>query len=256
MQITYKLVGIQGDYTFTKDHSDVEFMTLMNFHDDIIELGFEEGFDDVMIICRSKTLKDNSIKVTDEKCIIFVFSKVPEIKLKLRDAFATVCQPKTIPPQSSIFNQPKQNPLAPMIKRSPVEDETKKILGDVKVDKPIENNVEKIKESKMEEHNSEVIKTLSDPDFINLMKIYHNKPELLLFAFNYLNSGSIVEMIEFDDTDMELSEHQTNIMKQVKELISQFNIDVEDNMIVKLIKRFDGNVSLIFRYIYQKNVSS
>lgn len=256
MHITYKLVGIQGDYTFTKEHSDVEFMTLTNFHDDIIELGFEEGFDDVMIICRSKTLKDNNIKVTDKKCIIFVFSKVLKTKLKLRDAFDTVCKSgvdknfNTVKNQSSV----KQSPLAPMIKRSQVEEEIKKVIGNIQVDKPIENDVEMIKENKMIEHNSEVMKTLCDPDFINLMKIYQNKPELLLFAFNYLNSGSIVEMTEFDETDVKLSEYQKNVLKQVKELISQFDINIDDNMIILLIKRFKSNVSLIFRYLYQKHV--
>lgn len=267
MKVTYKLVGIHGDYNFTKDHDDVEFMTLTNFQDDIREIGFNESFNDVMFICRHKTLKDNTIKINDESCIVFIFSKIIEIKLNLKEAFETVVdkdvespEDKTIdksltfkPVQQSVFNF---NGLAPVVKMKQQMSETVAALGEVKLDEPVVNNVEKIKEAKTIEHNSDVIKTLADPDFMNLLKIYQTKPELLLFAFNYLSSGSIVDKIDLEDIKSEIDDKYNSVHQQVKELMGTFNISVEDELVYKLINRFEGNISLIFRYLYQKNVSN
>lgn len=253
MKVTYKLVGIHGDYNFTKGHDDVEFMTLTNFQDDIREIGFNKSFNDVVFICRSKTLKDNTIKINDKSCIVFIFSKIIEIKLNLKEAFETVVDKSSTfkPVQQNVFNF---NGLAPVVKMKQQISETVDVLGEIKLDEPVVNNVDKIKEAKTIEHNSDVIKTLADPDFMNLLRIYQTKPELLLFAFNYLSSGSIVDKIDLEDIKSDIDDKYSNIYQQVKELMGTFNISVEDELIYKLINRFEGNISLIFRYLYQKNV--
>ena len=107
----------------------------------------------------------------------------------------------------------------------------------------------------MIQHNKEVLDVLKDNDFITLMKIYHTKPQLLSFMYNYVSSGNIVDTKELKEVEDDMSEEETKVFKEVKALTESFSFDVEDSMIKKLVRGFDGNCSLIFRYLYQINLN-
>ena len=107
----------------------------------------------------------------------------------------------------------------------------------------------------MIQHNKEILSVLKDEDFITLMKIYHNKPELLSFMYNYVSSGNIVDTKDLNEVEDEMSEEEAKVFTEVKALSESFSFDVNDVMIKKLIRGFNGNCSLIFRYLYQDNLT-
>ena len=122
--------------------------------------------------------------------------------------------------------------------------------------KPIEQKIPSLEDDEMIEHNEAIIKKLLDPYFVTLMKIYKEKPALLATAFNYVNSGSLVDITDIDYLEVEkLEEKEQEVYQNAKSIFTKYNYVVEDETLFKLIRHFKGNVSLIFRYVYQRNLS-
>lgn len=239
MKVTYKLVGIKGDYHFSKEH-DVEFVNLDTFKSDISKIGFDGDHNKIIFITQSKTVKSNEIKFTLLESIVFVFSKEVDVKIKLKEVFEKKSDSTSLSIDKPISHTTSNFDVIP--------------TQDVK--KPVEIKIPTLEDEKMIQHNEDILKVLKDNDFITLMRIYHNKPELLSFMYNYISSGNIIDMKELKELDKELTEDETKVFSEIKILIASFSFNVDDDMIKKLIRAFNGNCSLIFRYIYQVNLTS
>jgi len=240
MKVTYKLVGIKGDYHFSREH-DVEFVNLDTFKNDISKIGFDGDHSKIIFITQSKTVKSNEIKFTLPASIVFVFSKEVDVKIKLKEVFEKNSESSPLPVVKPVSRTVSTSSFAVI----PAQD----------VKKPVEIKIPTLEDEKMIKHNEDILKVLQDNDFITLMRIYHNKPELLSFMYNYVSSGNIIDMKELKEVDSELTEEETKVFSEIKTLVSSFSFDVDDNMIKKLIREFNGNCSLIFRYLYQVNLT-
>ena len=243
MKVIYKLVGIKGDYHFSREH-DAEFITLDTFKSDISKTGFEGEYNDIIFISQSKTVKSNEVKFTLPESIVFVFSRDVNTKIKLKEVFEKNAESTPLP---SI--KPVEKPSSTSTNSSFT------ILPAQDVKKPVEIKIPKIDDDIMIQHNKEVLDVLKDNDFITLMKIYHTKPQLLSFMYNYVSSGNIVDTKELKEVEDDMSEEETKVFNEVKALTESFSFDVEDSIIRKLVRGFDGNCSLIFRYLYQINLN-
>tara|TARA_B110000908_G_C10266323_1_gene464344 strand:+ start:779 stop:1516 length:738 start_codon:yes stop_codon:yes gene_type:complete len=242
MKVTYKLVGIKGDYHFSKDH-DIS-IDLDTLNSDIRNIGFDGEISKIIFIAKSQTIK-NTEKKFNEDTIVFVFSKHTDIKIKLKNAFENNCDKGPSPVSKSIdLSSGSSNNSFTMLPRE-------------NINKPIEIKIPTLDDDAMIQHNTEVLSKLKSNNFKTLMQIYHNDPELLQFWYNYVSSGNIVDASDIEDkcVEEELSEAETLVLSEIKTLVTEFGFNIEDDSIKKLIRKFDGNCSLIFRYIYQINLN-
>lgn len=245
MKVTYKLVGIKGDYHFSRDH-DTEFVTLDTFKSDITKSGFDGNYDNIIFISQSKNVNSSDIKFILPHSIVFVFSKDVSIKIKLKDIFEK---------NNDSTPLPSIKPRTHTSSTSSSSTSNFTILPTQDVKKPVEVKIPTIEDDEMIQHNKEILSVLKDEDFITLMKIYHNKPELLSFMYNYVSSGNIVDTKDLNEVEDDMSEEEAKVFTEVKALSESFSFDVNDDMIKKLIRGFNGNCSLIFRYLYQDNLT-
>tara|TARA_B110000879_G_scaffold212182_1_gene307325 strand:- start:4610 stop:5338 length:729 start_codon:yes stop_codon:yes gene_type:complete len=241
MKVTYKLVGIKGEYYFTKEH-DTEFVNLNTFKSDITKIGFDGNHDNIIFITQSKTVKSDDIKFTLDQSIVFVFSKDIDIKIKLKEVFEKNCDNIQLPKLDLVSSSSNNSSFSSI----PMQN----------IKKKIEVKIPTLDDEEMIQHNKETLEILKKDKFKTLMEIYHNEPELLSFFHNYVTSGNIVDIQELKEVEDELTEEESKVFLEVKSLVTSFSFETDDNMIKKLIRGFDGNCSLIFRYIYQTNLTS
>ena len=258
-KVIYKLLAIKGNLFFVKEH-DLEFLTLSTFQKDIQDLGFNDKFDNILFLYRNKKLEDMDIKISDDTIIILIFSKKDEIKIKLKEAFETVAVSNEPLTHQSIARESMSRDLMfreSMLNSSRGQEDIKNTsLPQQDLNKKIIINIPSLKDDDMIQHNEEILKILKDPDFINLMKIYKTKPDLLSFMYNYISSGNIVKDTSLPELNEEWDDNEEKVLLEIKVLVESFQFKTDDNTIKQLVKQFNGNCSLIFRYIYQNNCTS
>lgn len=248
MKITYKLVGTKEQLEIVKEieRSKLNYSACV---EDFKEYGFDESFEKIIFICRSKKLTDDSVEFTSDVQQVFIFSKDLEVKMKMLQLFKEngVKVERQSNSSSSLTIGRVYKPSAPS---------NFTVLPQQDLKKPIEQKIPSLEDDEMIEHNESIIKKLLNPDFVTLMKIYKEKPELLATAFNYVNSGSLVDITDIAELEVEkLEEKEQEVYQKVKSIFTKYNYVVEDETLFKLIRHFKGNVSLIFRYVYQMNLS-
>tara|TARA_B110000977_G_C11083432_1_gene493692 strand:- start:3192 stop:3953 length:762 start_codon:yes stop_codon:yes gene_type:complete len=251
MKITYKLVGTKQQLNIIKD-IERKNLNHSNCVKDIKEYGYTGSFEKIIFICRSKKLIDDSIQFKGTFQQVFVFSQDTTVKIQLLEVF-------------------KQHGISPIIKEtshlegrmsseqvSSIREQSSNftVLPQQNLKKPIEQKPKSLEDDEMIQHNESVIKTLSDPDFITLMRIYRHKTDLLSTAFNYVNSGNLVDDNNISNVEIDsLNEKEQQVFDQVNQMITGFKFKTDSSLLNKLVRHFKGNVSLIFRYIYQENLN-
>lgn len=248
MKITYKLVGTKEQLEIVKeiDRSKLNYSACVA---DFKEYGFDKSFEKIIFICRSKKLVDDSVEFTSDIQQVFIFSKDLEVKMKMLQLFKDngmkVKRPSGSSSSLTVGRVSKPNTPSNFT-----------VLPQQDLKKPIEQKIPSLEDDEMIEHNESIVKKLLNPDFVTLMKIYKEKPELLATAFNYVNSGSLVDITDIAELEVEkLEEKEQEVYQKVKSIFTKYNYVVEDETLFKLIRHFKGNVSLIFRYVYQMNLS-
>lgn len=227
MNISYRLIGISNNLVIKREFSDskIGYNEIIN---DLNKLGYKGDDSDLILISNGKTLTNES--TVENNAIILLFSKKMDIKLKLKEIF-----------ESNTQELDKSD-----------ESEKDQSENDIKINFKEIKEKELIKEKEtVIENNMEVLKILKDYDFKYILDIYHNKPEIFEFLLNYVSSGDIVLEESFDDKIDDITEDENKCFEKVKSLLKIYEIEVEDNKIYNLIRKFDMNISLIFRYLYQ-----
>lgn len=246
MILTFKFIGYQSNnsYDFSHDFEKDEICKK-----DIYILFMEKQ----MNIADLEKIKfiSNGYSLTDlEKLYkiellktIFVFTNDESIQEQLtKNIFINIKDnPKPSAPPMT-YNPPSYNSFDLNLKNLPNEDEEEDII------QPTEEELIEI--------NKKIIEIFKDQDFINLLRICINKPELLKLANGYLSSGNII------DKDFTYSDYESEEVKYVDELnfilenINNINFTTKltHQNISSILNYFNGHINLTLRYIINHEI--
>lgn len=240
MSITFKLIGYQADKEF-----DFIWSSCNNLQKDknsfclkdIYEIFIRKGIN-------IKDLKDNIKFITNGARLqnleesfncpltIFIFTNIPTAREALLKNIFT-----SIPNQKSKFNV-----------------STNKKLNNNQLQDNISNEENIID---MDEINKKILESFKDPDFLILLKICINKPELLNMMNGYLSSGNIIsgELKDIENLENFKFEKEFNI---IKDLLQKNNINIKFNEhnLKKILNQFDGHINLTLRYLIHSQINN
>jgi hypothetical protein len=97
-------------------------------------------------------------------------------------------------------------------------------------------------------NNIKTIELFADKDFVYLLNICHNKPELINTVSSYLTNGTITN---FEIKDINNFNYENEFIKLV-ELLNSINKQFDENELKSIIQHFEGNLNLSLRYILNK----
>jgi hypothetical protein len=113
-----------------------------------------------------------------------------------------------------------------------------------------DNNFEEVSEEETNQHNLKLIELFSDKDFVYLLNILINKPELINMASSYILNGSVINNFELKEFIGEFK-YDTQLA-QILELLNKLNKEYDENELKFIINNFEGNLNLSLRYILNK----
>jgi len=100
--------------------------------------------------------------------------------------------------------------------------------------------------------NCETLKLFSDPDFKKLINIYIKKPELLNLLYLYISNGDVIdESLLVPMKDFNISNN--NYIKLIK-ILSELNINYNEQDIINIFIKYNGHLNLIIRYILSEYI--
>ena len=217
MTIIYKLVGTVNNGSKCKneiedkdfDKSTIQLSDVSNFFN---KLGLEDCQNVKIIIDIEKELmipdKEYSID-SDKNRLIYIFSMDPEVKKKL----------------ISIFTKEISN----------IES---KVL-----EKPLPFSEVKINDNIIQKSNTETVELFKDDDFLRLLYVYKNNPNMFKIFSSYITSGNvIIDKEKFSDSE------KTDFSEEL-EVIKKLDIGVSDDNILETLKRFNGHLNLSLRFL-------
>jgi hypothetical protein len=110
-----------------------------------------------------------------------------------------------------------------------------------------EEDEEKISPEEQNDNNLKTIKLLSDKDFIYLLNIIINKPELINIASSFVINGNIVKKFKIEEIKGEFKYNDELI--QIIDLLNKLNKEYDESKLKSIINHFEGNLNLSIRYI-------
>ena len=217
--VFYKIIGLQTIEPIQIDKE--EELTLEDFQKDMESYGVNIPKENLIFIANNARVKDPEQKY-DKNCTVLIYSDIQQYRDELKRVFVL---------KNSETEKPQivQNTLTPIPEEKyEYKDELHK-LNEIDIAK-----------------NKEVFDILNNPDFINLLRIYKTKPEMLSYLYQYVQSSSIINVVDLDK--VELKEHNYNV-DEMETMLKKYNINISKEVIEKLLFHFKGNVNLTFKYI-------
>jgi len=103
------------------------------------------------------------------------------------------------------------------------------------------------------ESNHEVQEILNDSDFINLLKIYTNKPHLFEELSNYVSVKTACDLNQKIKLNQEIED--TSEFETLKAFLASSNLNnnITDSYIKSILKHFDNQINRALRYILTNN---
>jgi hypothetical protein len=112
------------------------------------------------------------------------------------------------------------------------------------------DDYEEISQEEINQNNLKLVELFSDKDFVYLLNILINKPELINKASSYILNGNIINNFEIKEIKEEFK--YTIQLNQILELLNKLDIKYNKNELKYIINHFDGNLNLSLRYILNK----
>ncbi len=113
----------------------------------------------------------------------------------------------------------------------------------------INTDYEDISKEETNKNNLKLVELFSDKDFVYLLNIIINKPELINKATNYILNGNISSEIKIINED---EFKYPNELSQLFELLNTINKELDVSQLKSIIQHFEGNLNLSLRYILNK----
>jgi hypothetical protein len=245
--VILKIIGHQNNKMFDYKIENDENITLKFIYLSLIKKDIKiEMIKNMKFIYKGNTISNLDKMLTDndenDEINVFIFTNNQEIKKELYNKVFTNI------PQSSL----DINNNFPSFNSSSFTVSTK--LDNI----PIEDDIEEIlipTQYEIQEINNKIVKSFENKDFLNLIKICINNPELLKNAKSYLVNGDILPSIDMDDISIEnyIYDDQYQFINNFFEDKLNFTLD-EDKIekIKKIITHFNGHLNLSLRYILSK----
>ena len=188
-----------------------------------------ESFEYIQFITESETLKNDSKFFdisNDYDQIIFVFTAQKKINEQLINIFS-----------ENIKDEITTTPL--------VKTDINNDIDNVELNKPIYDKVEEENPAELSQDiinscNAKTIKLFENKHFQHLFKIYYTDPDIIKTFINFVSHGDIVKItIPKIDEEKDYSD-EINLLKSI-------GISENDEVIIKVLKRFNGHINLSFR---------
>ena len=249
MHIIIKLIGHiinedTGSYCYELKIFNVNILSF-----DIIKTIFssygleEEEFENITVTCEYKNIKNDTITSinNNEEKKVYIYTCKEKIIHQLKEIFVLHGHKTLINSDINIIIQKTDQIL---------EQKTDQILDqktDQKLDQKTDQTLEDISDYDFSEINKETLKIFDDPDFIFLIKIYLNKPNIFKKFFKYISSGNIL----IKQPKKEIDNETINISL---EFIKKLNLDLADDVILDALYKTNNHLNLSIRYLLIKKV--
>jgi hypothetical protein len=230
--VSLKLVGYNIDKLIKFDKDNITILDVYSYLIDN-EMLFNE-ISQIMFINNGKNINNNTTALytgTDEyPLVIHMFTNSLKIKNEvIKHIFKT---------QSDEENNATN---LPELSESP----------EVEFHDTIDNNdFEEILQEETNQNNLKLIELFSDKDFVYLLNILINKPDLINKASSYILNGSIINNFEIKEFNGEFN--YDSQLTQILELLNKLNKEYNENELKYIINNFEGNLNLSLRYILNK----
>lgn len=197
----------------------------------------EEELKEIKFVFRTEAINvDANINkdyALDGKNIIFIFCKETLLREKvmcLFQKFGKQSEKQKNKNENNSSTLPDQNIC------QPIKDEVEEIIE-------IDNNL-------INESNKKTSELFKDEDFLSLIRVYNNNPDMFNIFASYISNGDAV--ISDFSKDIDLSEDVINILK---EQIKSLDINLDDKDIIDALKKNNGHLNLSLRYLlfFNKN---
>lgn len=234
MSVLYRLIGIKINESTKTDliheglDENKEFITIHEVKGYFESLDCTGSSDVLKFITDTETMKDDkkySISLKDKR-VIYVLSLDDRLKEKITNIFS-----------SKGFVQEKRNV-------------TKEKKINPNLSKPIPLDEIKIDGSIIDDSNNETIKLFHDNDFLNLLRIYEDNPDMFKRFSSYVSSGDIILNDERFAVKSEINLEA--LLIEVKNL----GINLEDEIITNALQKFNGHLNLTLRYLLHQKASN
>ena len=198
-----------------------------------------------------KNLETNLIDSTEENKIIFIFINDIRIKYELiNKIFTNILNlnqkdsnlPQKYENNNDNFNKTKHSTtVSKNLNNLPLEDDEEELYN------PSNGEIQEI--------NNKIIDNFKNKDFVNLLRICINKPDLLKMVNAYLVNGDTTENL--DDLIINykkfkyIDEYNYIIEFLSNDLLIQINADLEEK-IKNILDYNNGHLNLTLRYILSK----
>lgn len=235
--IRVKLIGFQSDSEYDLVIKDEETsLTLKYLYLYFMKKEINiEVIKKLKFICNGLSLNNlEHIIAENKENTVFVFTNDIEIKKQLVNKVFTMIPENLIKPNEGFNISTKSKTLDNL---------------------PLEDNVEEEYNPSTEEIeniNSQILECFEDKDFINILRIYHQKPELIKLANSYLTSGSIINKVDLDKINLDEFKYQKEL-DHISTIISdKLAVDITEErleIVKKILINFKGHLNLSLRYI-------
>ena len=251
MNIIIKLIGHIINEGNNRYNYEIKIFNVNTISFDMIKTtfcsyGFEEDeFENVTITCDCKNIKNEIVTSTiiNEEKKVYIYTCKEKIRDQLNDIFVLYGHKTLIQTDvnNSLRNSNSENEIEDIYEKE--EKEEKEEIEE----KEEKEEIEEKEDYNFFEINNEAIKTFEDPDFIFLIKIYLNKPEIFKKFFKYISSGNIF----INQPKKEINE--ITLSKSL-EFIKSLNLGLEDEVIIDTLNKTNNHLNLSIRYLLLKKV--
>jgi hypothetical protein len=268
MKVILKLVSYSEIINDCKYMYELEFNINIPLNFKILKIIFykyadyisSEELETCTVTCNSINLKKESINNLDDNQKVYIFTYNTEIKQKLITIFKldgkripitpTLLIDQDINYENKISDANTNFLLDINVTSSSTNLEPSTNLADI--NKKIsnsdlelsDNNLELNEISKIDETDDEIfiqpnMELFNDPDFISLLRIYRDKPNLYKDFYKYINIYQTVTVNNNIDVNVEKN----------TEFIKNLNLGFSDENIITALKTTSNSVNLAVRYL-------
>lgn len=173
---------------------------------------------------------------------IYIFNNDYKIKEDLvKKIFTNIPLSSIQPPKYSFSNQINNSPVSKDLENLPLEDDEEEIYN------PTNEDIIKI--------NEKITRNFQNKDFVDLLRLCINKPELLKMVNGYFVNGDVIGNL--DNINISYKEFKfENEFNYIKSFVSdKLLLKLDDNFEKKtkdVIQYFNGHLNLSLRYILSK----
>jgi len=260
MHIIIKLIGhiINEDSNNYCYELKIFNLNILSF--DIIKTIFgsygleEEEFENITVTCEYKNIKNESITSinNNEEKKVYIYTCKEKIIHQLKEIFVLHGHKTLINSDMNIIIQKLDPPLdssldLPLDSSSGLSlDSSSGLSLDSSLDSSSGLSLD-LSLADFSEINKETIKIFDDPDFIFLIKIYLNKPDMFKTFFKYISSRNII----IKQSEKKIDD---SIIDKSFIFIKNLNLDLSDEIIKEALYITNNHLNLSIRYLLLKKV--